>query len=614
MLLGATVAFGLLSELCVGDGAHVTTGWLSAQEAPRTPVSNITTRGQVRPNYIQIPDEPKRPLEEWQSFVRGLSTNEAEFQVVVNQGRVLTLQKDIAEAGKPSPLIAAGDPTVIDFELVGPRQIRVLGRRIGVTDLSIVSGDGQTFSMEVFVVADLTLLKARLRQTFPDALVELTQLREHVIVEGQARDSRQIAQIIQVVAAYMDSVQVTQTTTAQGAPTPIPGAVGASPYAPIAPRPLAPSAAPVDPAAQGAAGIPGDGQLPGEVLPESARPNTQVTFPSPQVINLLRVPGPQQVMLKVQVAELNRTALRQLGMSMLIQGSNFAHGTNVSGGMPQVGGGGGGGGGGAGGLSSLLGLINPLTTTATGFAVFDSGDFNFFIDALRQNQVFKVLAEPNLVAMNGHEATFLAGGEFPVPVPQAGTGGASTVTIEYKEFGVRLNFIPYILDTEVVRLAVSPEVSSLDFATGVTVLGTSVPGLNTRRTSTVVELNQGQTLAISGLLQVELNGSTNRIPYLGDIPYLGPMFSNNSTQTVEKELVVLVTPYLVEAMDPHEVPPLPGELVSEPNDLEFFFKGYIEDRSGLPYRATTAWDDSWLPPKRQSLETRYMCGPFGYSD
>src|SRR5262249_43548927 len=160
------------------------------------------------------------------------------------------------------------------------------------------------------------------------------------------------------------------------------------------------------------------------------------------------------------------------------------------------------------------------------------------LNALRQNNMLKILAEPNLVALSGFQASFLAGGEFPVPVPQvSATGVAPTVTVRFKEFGVRLNFVPYIQDEETIRPQVAPAVSQTDSSIATTLVagGTPVPGLNTRKAQTTVELRQGQTLAIAGLIQLTLSGQTTRIPGLGDLPILGPFFSNTTGQRQEKE-------------------------------------------------------------------------------
>src|SRR5262249_18863670 len=212
---------------------------------------------------------------------------------------------------------------------------------------------------------------------------------------------------------------------------------------------------------------------------------------------------------------------------------------------------------------------------------------------------------------------FLAGGEFPVPVPQvAASGVAPTITVRFKEFGVRLGFVPYIQDGDVIRLAVAPEVSQIDNTIAVTLVagGSPVPGLNTRSAQTTVELRQGQTLAIAGLLQLQLDAQASRIPGLGDLPIIGPFFTNTTGERIEKELVVLVTPYLIEPMNPGQVPPTPGDEVKEPNDLEFYFLGRIEGRTGKDFRSTTQWDDVYGLVPLLNLESRYVRGPAGFSD
>jgi pilus assembly protein CpaC len=229
-----------------------------------------------------------------------------------------------------------------------------------------------------------------------------------------------------------------------------------------------------------------------------------------------------------------------------------------------------------------------------------------------------MLAEPNLVAMNGHQASFLAGGEFPVPVPQTSSGGATpAITVQFQEFGVRLGFVPYILDNEVIRLTVDPEVSTVDFALGTVLVpgGTPVPGLDTRKAHTVVELRQGQTLAIAGLMQLTLDAQTSRIPVLGDLPIIGPFFSNTNDTRTEKELVVLVTPVLVEPMNHDQVPPGPGDEVNQPNDLEFYLLNRIESRTGRDNRSTTHYDDA-LHVLRcfMKLENEHVHGPHGFCD
>jgi pilus assembly protein CpaC len=188
--------------------------------------------------------------------------------------------------------------------------------------------------------------------------------------------------------------------------------------------------------------------------------------------------------------------------------------------------------------------------------------------------------------------------------------------VEDKEFGVRLSFVPYVLEDESIRLAVRPEVSSIDFSLGTVLVqgGTVTPGVNTRRADTTVELREGQTLAIAGLLSVDIDAQTSRIPGLGDLPYIGPMFSNTSHERVEKELLVLVTPHLVRPMEEDVVPPLPSDDVNDPNDLEFYLLNRVEGRTGRDFRSTTNWDDPWNLRRVMKLEQRYTSGPVGHSE
>jgi pilus assembly protein CpaC len=189
--------------------------------------------------------------------------------------------------------------------------------------------------------------------------------------------------------------------------------------------------------------------------------------------------------------------------------------------------------------------------------------------------------------------------------------------VEFKEFGVRLNFVPTILNSNTVRLSVDPEVSSIDFSIGTVLVpgGSPVPGLNVRRAHTTVELDQGQTLAIAGLLQLTLDAQTTRIPGLGDLPVLGPFFSNTTHQRIEKELVILVSPYIVEPLSPDQLSPSPGDEVKTPTDLEFYLLNRIEGRTGIDWRSTTEYDDA-LHVLRCFLrvEKEHVRGPYGHCD
>jgi pilus assembly protein CpaC len=550
-----------------------------------------------------IPEKAPRPASEIASFIDSVPAD-AGFTVPLGEGKLLVVKEDLAVAGRPRPLIVVGDPTVIDFVVVGPRQLRVLGLRLGNTDLAITTADNRTFTFEIQVVADLRILRAQLKSMFPDATLKLAQLRDHVVVEGEARDIAQVARILETIKAYLVSIQAAELKKVSGQSLGFAGAGPPPRRGPAAAAPAAPDqGAPVSP------GEPGPRPPGAEAFGEQAQYNVEGTVPEPHIINLIRVPGSQQVLLKVRVAELNRTALRTIGGEIL--GVDPATGAILG---TQIGGAG----------VSGTGTFTPnlaasaIGTTAgstTIFGILQSAHVEFLINALRSNAVMKILAEPNLVTLSGHPADFLAGGEFPVPVPQAGgTGGAPVVTVQFKEFGVRLGFVPYVLDDGVIRLTVDPEVSSLNFTAGAVLVpgGTPVPGLDTRKSHTTVELRQGQTLAIAGIMQLTMDGSTKRIPILGDIPIIGPFFSNDSNSRTEKELVVLVTPYLVEPMDHCQVPPSPGEEIKEPTDCEAYLLGRIEGRTPRDWRSTI---HDQQPIKSLCItDKEHVRGPCGYSD
>jgi pilus assembly protein CpaC len=536
------------------------------------------------------PQNASRPAKGPQSvasFLDGITTNDAMFEVKVGQGRIVTVKENLAVAGKTPALVAVGDPSVLDFAIVSPRQIRVVGKLMGVTELSITTGDDRTYSFEVQVVADLDTLRGQLQALFPDASITLGQVRDHVVVEGQARDSGQVNRIMEVVTSYLKSVAISQDRKIQSQPTRQPGTARLPPQPePGAPPPTTPT-------------------------PEQPTTRIQAGFlTEPKVINLLRVPGSQQVLLKVRVAELNRTGMREIGADWLVVDpeTGTIAGTQIGGATIQADST-------QSGLSRRGGALSGMTTA---FGIFPPAEFNFFLSALRKNSLVRILAEPNLIAMNGQAASFLAGGEFPVPIPQTTTGGAGTsVTVEFKEFGVRLNFVPTILNSNTVRLSVDPEVSSIDFSIGTVLVpgGSPVPGLNVRRAHTTVELDQGQTLAIAGLLQLTLDAQTTRIPGLGDLPVLGPFFSNTTHQRIEKELVILVSPYIVEPLRPDQLSPTPGDEVNTPTDIEFYLLNRIEGRTGIDWRSTTEYDDA-LHVLRCFLrvEKEHVRGPYGYCD
>ncbi len=268
-----------------------------------------------------------------------------------------------------------------------------------------------------------------------------------------------------------------------------------------------------------------------------------------RVINLLQVPGgidTQQVLLQVRFAEVNRQALTEVGVSLFT------------------------------GVDGYENWVGRVTTGQFSSANMDGDRLTFsdllnlfvfntqynvggLLKALQTRGFLQSLAEPNLIAYNGKEASFLAGGEVPVPVVQGiGAGGAGGVTVLYKEFGIRLNFTPTIAG-DVIRLHVRPEVSTLDFANGVTLAGFRIPALTTRRAETEIELRDGQSFAIAGLMNNISQTDRSQIPLLGSLPIIGYLFKSKAARQQQTELMVLITPRLVQPLDPDEVPQLPTD-------------------------------------------------------
>jgi pilus assembly protein CpaC len=289
---------------------------------------------------------------------------------------------------------------------------------------------------------------------------------------------------------------------------------------------------------------------------------------STNVLNFLEIAGGQQVMLQVRFAEVSRSASSQLGFSTFATDGTSQFGTiNGAGGDP------------IGAVATgAEATINPAVTVF-GAGQLGSTAFEAFVTALRRNNLLRVLAEPNLIAMSGQQASFLAGGEFPVPVPQDSGSGASTITIEYKQFGVKLDFVPTVLGDGKIRLKVEPEVSDLDFSRSVSFQGFVIPALTKRTVSTTIELHEGQTFAVAGLLNNRIVANKDVTPLLGDLPIIGALFRSVRYERSETELVVLVTPRLVNALNPDEVGELPGHGWKDPTELQLFLDRNI-GRSG----------------------------------
>ena len=271
-----------------------------------------------------------------------------------------------------------------------------------------------------------------------------------------------------------------------------------------------------------------------------------------KTVNMLQSPvtDATQVQLQVRVAEVSRQKLKEFGTTLAsVNSTSF---------LTQGGGPGTLGSNNPGSRSENGNILTEFVGSAVNLFLFNSGlNTAAYIRALRTNGALRALAEPNLIAMNGQTASFLAGGEFPIPVVQGSQNG-SAVTIQFKEYGVRLNFKPTIIDEDHIRLELEPEVSTIDFANGVRFNGFVIPALRTRRAKTGVELRDGQSFALAGLLDNNETRSLSKIPVIGDIPILGNLFKSSSFQKQETELMFIITADLVKPVNSDELPTLKG--------------------------------------------------------
>ena len=301
------------------------------------------------------------------------------------------------------------------------------------------------------------------------------------------------------------------------------------------------------------------------------------TFAGEKVVNLISVGSSQQVMLEVQFSEVDRSSGKELGLSAFGAGSKFDGGTGRG--------------------TNLV----PDPTTGLGVLKLDSitGQFGIFrqafsigglslqgiLNALESKGMARTLARPTLVAMSGERASFLAGGEFPIPVVQGGGGtgpnSSQSITVQFKTFGVSLAFTPTVLSDNTINMIVEPEVSEIDSSASLTLNGISIPGLRTRRVSTTLELRDGESFAIAGLLQQDTKVNIQQLPILGSLPIIGTLFRSTRYQKGETELLIVVTPHLVAPIKPSQVR-LPTDRVRDPNQFETFLLGQPYHPQALP--------------------------------
>ena len=517
--------------------------------APALVNAQQSTRQRQQSKQLETPTEAARDKES--SLIDQVIEPELVFHLDPAQSKVVRTKVPVAR-------IAVTDPSIAEVTEFSPSEFEVIGLRAGETTMTIWfespnKENPKTLRYLVKVAADqgeqnraaieYSKIEGRLNELFPNSQVRLFPVADKLIVRGQARDSKEATEIIALLGG--------QGGQSQG----------------------------------GGNGVGGQmlGRLPGA-------PDLRLT----SIINMLHVPGEQQVLLKVRIAELTRSGARELGV-------NFNIMKNIN-------------------ISSTISSAGNIS------AIFDAGDIELFIKAFSANGYGKVLAEPTLVTLSGQPATFIAGGEFAVPTT-VGVQGVGAVSTTFQGFGTQLSFTPTVIDKDRIRLQVSPRFSTINTANTVN----GIPGLNTRGVNTTVDLREGQWLAIAGLIQDEQGGSRKRIPFIGDIPGIGAAFGDQTKRRNETELVVLVSPELVHPLEQDQAPVLlPGMSINDPTDKAFFLLQHTEGHPAFAHRSTV-WpaykqhvqSDKWVRKHLvekasagycEPQQQYYVNGPHGLSE
>ena len=412
--------------------------------------------------------------------------------------------------------IFVADPAVADIQIKSPTIIYVVGKTVGATTLfALDSKDQVIMNSRVEVHADTDGLQNAIHQLMPTSDIKVKSVSDSVVLAGPLKTATEGDDIQRIAARYVPDAK--------------------------------------------------------------------------QLVNQMQLNAPNQINLQVRVAEVSRTVEKQFGIDWfnavntgtaafgLVTGGTaiaaasstvtkiapFIPGSSASAATPTFFNTQG---------SSLLG--GGSIANLYGGVKVGSKSIDALVSAMEDEGLVNILAEPNLTALSGQKASFLAGGEFPVPVPQSGTGGSAVVTIDYKQFGVGLTFVGTILNDNRISLHVEPEVSQIDESTAIQVAGISVPGLSTRRAETTVELASGQTFAIGGLMQNNVTQQLNKYPWLGDLPILGALFRSQAFQRNESDLVILVTPYIVRPVSNDQMA-MPTDGMTSPNDFEMYLKSQM---------------------------------------
>jgi pilus assembly protein CpaC len=454
---------------------------------------------------------------------QNVETRPALRQGVTESMTVPLYKSGVMRLDEPAARISVGNPDIADILILRSTQLYVLGKDLGSTNVILWDRNDQLIgTVEVEVAHDLDSLKAKLHELLPADGIQVHSSQRNIVLSGQVSNVASMEAAIRIAEGYLTKpgTSVEEVQFEQGA---------------------------------GGGGEAGD---------------------EGQVVNLMQIGGGQQVMLEVKVAEIARSELRSIESKMAflsdsgrwnwggISGANSLQGTDIG---STIGG--------------LPGIANAVNDKGL-FASYMSDDFlfNLALSAAKTDGLAKILAEPTLTTLTGQEAEFLSGGEFPIPVPQQN----GNTTIQFKDFGVGLRFLPVVLGDGVINLKVNISVSELVDSNAVT-LGTGprsdgqffIPALTKRSAEATYELRDGQTIGVAGLINENLREVITKFPGLGDLPVLGNLFRSQNFVKGESELMILITPRLAKPIDPNKLT-LPTDSFVEPSDADFYLLGRME--------------------------------------
>lgn len=409
--------------------------------------------------------------------------------------------------------VVIANPDVADVHVNNSKTLTFIGKVAGNTNVRIFDETGKLLqTLEVSVGYDLPAIRKALKSFIPDETIGVEMVNTSIALTGRVRNNAAIDRALKLAQEYISNAagSIKDTTVP---------AADANPY--------------------------------------------------PKILNMMKLVSGQQVMLRVRVAEVNRDALKRLGIdpALVLQGRNFftagALGSGISG--LAVG---------ATSQFTLADADNFRGTNAFGWQSNAGHRFGAQISALERDGLIKTLAEPNLVAVSGEQAEFLAGGEIPVVTPSTSGTSGTTTTVQYKPYGVSVKFTPDVLSESRIRMTVQPEVSEISTANSVTMSGFIIPSIVTRRAKTTVELAPGESFMIAGLIKDSTKASIDQLPGLKELPILGALFRSTEFQRNESELVIAVTPYIVDPLKSSDVK-LPTDDFRPASQMEMFFYGAL---------------------------------------